>query len=247
MNTNVTFTRPASKAIVMVLLLSVAIPIALLASCGSTDVVAKYAVSSFEALVAASDGRVSWSKQDSAWEISSPGGDTFHLSSDFSRNDRADSSTGAFDARLSFDATPFLAAGLDLAKLPPAQGVSYGIEGGRLSLTFELSSEAFPAEASRSPAATFAETARRARDLIGYHASLDHYGISLGGGNMFEWAKDLATNDKDIVFVLEPAPFVAAGVNPSRVEGWAFATIETMDASGKKILVEKLLKPFDLK
>lgn len=42
----------------------------------------------------------------------------------------------------------------------------------------------------------------KSRDSIGYHAALDHYGIDLENGNMFEWAKDISTNDKDIVFVL---------------------------------------------
>ncbi|MBL8967094.1 MAG: hypothetical protein JNG85_08795, partial [Spirochaetaceae bacterium] len=75
----------------------------------------------------------------------------------------------------------------------------------------------------------------------------DHYGIALGGGNMLEWAKDPAKNDKDLVLVLEPAPLAAAGLDPARVQGWAFAKVETMDAKGAKILVDKLLRPFDLR
>jgi F420-0:gamma-glutamyl ligase len=63
---------------------------------------------------------------------------------------------------------------------------------------------------------------------------------------MFEWAKDMTTNDKDIVFVLNPEVFINAGVDASNVEGWVFAKVETMDESGKKIEVDKFLKPFDL-
>jgi len=62
---------------------------------------------------------------------------------------------------------------------------------------------------------------------------------------MFEWAKDLSTNDKDIVFVLNPEPFLAAGVDPNDVEGWVFAKVP-VDVDGKPAEVDKLLKPFDL-
>jgi hypothetical protein len=90
------------------------------------------------------------------------------------------------------------------------------------------------------------------RDAINYHASLDHYGVLLGDGNLFEWAKDMKTNayddsvqDKDIVFVLNPEPLTAAGVAPDNVEGWAYAQVP-IDVNGKTEQVWKLLKPFDL-
>lgn len=85
------------------------------------------------------------------------------------------------------------------------------------------------------------------RVRIGYHEALDHYGIKLGNGNMFEWAKNMATNDKDIVFVLNPEPFIAAGADPSRIDGWIFAKVETKDDKGKPILADRLLKPFNLR
>ena len=83
--------------------------------------------------------------------------------------------------------------------------------------------------------------------MIGYHAALDHYGVSLGGGNIFEWAKDMDANDKDIVFVLDPAPFAAAGADTSRIYGWLLAKVTVDDENGKPVQVDKLLKPFDLK
>lgn len=82
--------------------------------------------------------------------------------------------------------------------------------------------------------------------------ALDHYGIMLGDGNMFEWAKNLNTNtvngqiqDKDIVFVLNPEPLIAAGVDPQKVEGWVYAQV-TAEDHGKKMEVYKFLKPFQL-
>jgi len=69
----------------------------------------------------------------------------------------------------------------------------------------------------------------------------------LGDGNMFEWAKNLSANDKDIVFVLAPEPFIAAGTDPAKIDGWAFAKVTVDDANGKPVQVDKILKPFNLR
>jgi hypothetical protein len=56
----------------------------------------------------------------------------------------------------------------------------------------------------------------------------------------------MGTNDKDIVFVLNPEPFIAAGVDPDKINGWAFTKVTVDDANGKPVQVDKILKPFDL-
>jgi len=76
---------------------------------------------------------------------------------------------------------------------------------------------------------------------LSYHAALDHYGIQLPAGK-FEWAKDAATNDKDIVFVLAAQPFADLGVDVQNIEGWGFMT--TQDDAGKDIDI--LVKPYGL-
>ena len=215
--------------------------------CSSTDVVARIADSSFKAVADASAGRVKWSDQDQAWTLSSPAGDEVSFSSDFSRNNSAAGvDFEAPDVEFSFDAAPFVAAGLDIAKLPKAPGIEYELEDGRFMYHFELGSEKFSADARKSLEATFAEIVRTQRARIGYHEKLDHYGIRLGNGDMLEWAKDMSKNDKDLVFVLDPAPFIAAGVDPAKIQGWSFAKVETKDDSGKTIQVDKLLRPFNL-
>jgi hypothetical protein len=220
-----------------------------LIGCGGTDVVAKVANSSFKAVIDASGNRVSYSDMEGAWVLQSPAGDEVMFSPDFSRNNATGSAADMDkpDLEFSFDAAPFLAAGLDLAKMPAVEGIKYEIEEGRLMYHFELGSDAFSAEAKKSLEATFAEIVRTQRARVGYHEKLDHYGIKLGNGNMFEWAKDMAKNDKDIVFVLNPEPFIAAGVDPSKVQGWAFAKVESKDAKGKTLVEDKLLRPFDLR
>ncbi|MDR2158499.1 MAG: hypothetical protein LBP23_00355 [Treponema sp.] len=69
--------------------------------------------------------------------------------------------------------------------------------------------------------------------------ALDHYGVSSGGGNLFEWAKDT-------VFVLDPAPLIAAGADPARIDGWTFAKVTVDDENGRPVQVDKVLRAFDL-
>jgi hypothetical protein len=219
-----------------------------IAGCSSTDVVAKVANSSFKAVAESSADRVTWSEEDQSWVLSSPAGDTVAFSSDFARNNSGGSvDSDKPDVEFSFDAAPFVAAGLDIAKLPKVEGIKYELEDGRFMYHFELGSDKFAPDAKKSLEATFAEIVRTQRSRIGYHEKLDHYGIKLGGGNMLEWAKDMAKNDKDLVFVLDPAPFMAAGVDPAKIQGWSFAKVETRDDAGKAVVVDKLLKPFNLK
>ena len=233
---------------IVTLAAAVSIAAASLMGCGATDVVAKVANTSFGAVVGALPAAPAWSEEDYAWSLASPAGDQLLLSSDFSRNNAAGvADLDKPDAEFVFDAAPFLAAGLDIAKLPAADGIKYEIEDGMFMMHFELGADKFSPDAKKSLESTFSELVKFQRTRIGYHEKLDHYGIKLGNGNMFEWAKDMATNDKDIVFVLNPDPFIAAGVDPSRIPGWSFAKVETKDDTGKTIFVDKLLKPFNLK
>jgi hypothetical protein len=223
------------------------VAVSALLGCGATDVVARVAKTSFAALVKASGQRVSLDSTENSWAIASPAGDQVFISPDFSRNNgsgKADMDKP--DAEFSFDAKPFLDAGLNPDKLVGAENYAYEIEDGRLMLHFELGDQAFSKNAAASIDGAFSEIVRTQRDRIGYHEKLDHYGIKLGGGNMLEWAKDLSKNDKDLVWVLNPGPFIAAGLDPAKVAGWAFAKVELKDDAGKTVLEDKLLKPFDL-
>ena len=222
----------------------------LVIGCAGTDVVGKVAKTSFKAVLEASGDNVTFSKDDDSWILASSAGDEVMFSTDFARNAPVSGGMADMDrpdVEFTFDAAPFVAAGLDIAKLPAIEGIKYEIEDGRFMLHFELGNDAFAAGTAQSFEATFAEIVRTRRDRIGYHEKLDHYGISLGDGNMFEWAKDMSKNDKDIVWVLNPAPFIAAGVDPAGIEGWVFAKVETKDGKGKTIFVDKLLKPFNVR
>ncbi|HYE09064.1 MAG TPA: hypothetical protein VEF53_02665 [Patescibacteria group bacterium] len=207
-----------------------------LSACQATDVVSKLAVNSFDAVTNKLGDKVAFDQKYNAWALTLPTGERFLIAKDF---------TGSADTIQEFDAKPFLDAGLDPAKLP-AEVFEYDQASNKLLVIGEIGSEQFNYSGEAKVSDTFKEIVRTNRDAVGYHAKLDHYGIVMGNGNMFEWAKDMNTNDKDVVFVLNPEPFINAGVDPSKVDGWAFAKVEVMDEQGKPMEVDKLLRPFEL-
>jgi hypothetical protein len=202
-------------------------------ACSSLDVVGKTAVTSFEQIVQAAtitpdDAYVGWSLE--APDQSA----RFFFSRDLK-------TSTPHDVMIETDAQPFIDAGLDPARLPAGVLVD-----GMLMLGQSLGDEAFAEADQKSAEASFAKIITLNRSAIDYHEALDHYGIDLGNGNKFEWAKDRAKNDKDIVFVLDPKLLMDAGVDPAKVTGWVYAKVPMKDAAGKPIEVDKFLKPFDL-
>ncbi|MDR3301318.1 MAG: hypothetical protein LBT01_02140 [Spirochaetaceae bacterium] len=203
-------------------------------SCGKLDVVGSDSKKSFERLLEVNGGAISKDEMNGGWSLASPDGQArFVWSWDYS-------ASPLHDVMLVFDAMPFIAAGLDPEQLPP--DIAYYDD--MIMVGAKLGDEQFSAE---TPLAAYEHIVDKHRSAIGYHASLDHYGVSVGGGNLFEWAKDMNTNEKDIVFVLNPDPFIAAGVQPDSIPGWAFAKVTIDDENGKPVEVDKILKPFNLK
>lgn len=192
-----------------------------LVGCQSTDVVAKQAVTSFATVAENSN---TGSDQNEVQTLTAPDG-----SSTFS--------WGPSTLAIATDVAPFVAAGLDTNKLPEG----FTLEGETLQLAASITTDE-PAEGENGMLTAIVE---QNRDLLGYHDALGHFGFTIQEGSMFEWAKDAQTNDKDIVWVLNPEPFIEAGVDVANVEGWVFAKVEVM-MDGKKVEVDKLLKPFDV-
>ncbi|MDR1531641.1 MAG: hypothetical protein LBS62_05570 [Clostridiales bacterium] len=201
----------------------------LVSACMRLDVVGRDAERSFEEVLAALPPAAN-SAGSPSWSLDAPDGAVSLVIA------RDEDSGPDFDAALLVDAEPFLAAGLDPSQFPLeiADGV-FEIKAGLSDTASE------PA----TPISVFKKIVENQRDRIGYHTALDHYNIDLGGGNMFEWAKDMSANDKDIVYVLDPAPFIAAGADPGAVDGWAFSKVP-VDIDGKPAEVDKFLKAFDL-
>jgi hypothetical protein len=225
-----------ARRLVPLLLLAAAALV--LSSCAALDVVGRTAISTFQTLMETTPSSVALDSPSNRWVLTSQGGERFEWSADFSGMSP--------NFRISLDATPFLAAGLDASKLP-AERYSFDAATKILSLSFEVGKEKFAYSGAVTPLETFKKIVGAYRPIIGYHAALDHYGISLGDGNMFEWAKDMVKNDKDIVFVLSPEPLKAAGVDPARITGWIFTKIPVKDKSGTTVDVDKFVKPYNLK
>jgi hypothetical protein len=240
------------KKIIVLLCVGTATALALSAcSAKSLDVVGQTSVTAFDAILKAIPDKVQADNLNVGWALSAPDDSVrFIWSEDYS-------SAPLHDVMLAFDAQPFLDAGLDPDKLPENyafyEGETTGGMGGKMLMVgTKLGNDKPSYNGDATALKAYEQIVGKYRDAINYHTSLDHYGVLLGDGNLFEWAKDMKTNaydnsaqDKDIVFVLNPEPLAAAGVALDNVEGWAYAQVP-IDVNGKTEQVRKLLKPFDL-
>lgn len=201
----------------------------------SLDVIGNGSVTAFGTVLDAVGDPITADETNGGWSLSAPDKTArFIWSGDWSKSP-------VYDVMLSFDAAPFLAAGLDPGQLPE----DFVYTEGMLMVGTKLGKDALQYDGAPTPLAAYEQIVNLSRGSISYHMALDHYGIALGGDNRFEWAKDLSANDKDIVFVLDPEPLIAAGVDPQKVEGWVFAKVEA-HTDGKTTEVDRFLKPFDL-
>lgn len=218
---------------------------------GNLDVVGKESITSFDTILQTIPGKVSADERNAGWALTAPDDSVrFIWSGDYSKSP-------VHDVMLEFDAQPFLDAGLAPDKLPDNyafyEGETMGGMGSRMLMVgTKLGDDSFQYSGEATALKAYEKIVETYRGSINYHTSLDHYGVKLGDGNMFEWARDLTTNtttkenqDKDIVFVLNPEPLIAAGVDPEKVEGWAYSQV-SVEENGKTEQVWKLLKAFDL-
>jgi hypothetical protein len=204
-----------------------------------TDIIGRTAITSFKAMIDALEFPPVAEEMDKVWILTAPDGEAAFWW-------RAEAKEGRmFDAYICFDAEPFVKAGLDMGKLPAEmKGM---LDRGKLMVGKKLSAEPLVYDGEITPLSSFEQIVRLDRDSLGYHAALDHYGITVSDGFLVEWAKDMGKNDKDLVFVLDPKVFLDAGVDPAGVEGWTFAKVPLEDSRGRQFEADKFLKPFDLK
>ncbi len=217
------------KLFIVIVVLSV-----LLNACQAPSASARDSIASFDALLKALPDHVGPDDSIGGYALESPDGSTRFL---WSR----DYSTSVYDAWLETDIMPFVEAGLDTTRLP--EGI---VHEGLLVMGADFGSNppSYPGEAT--PLAAFGEIAKHKPDSLQYLKAPDHFVIDLGGGNLFEWASNIQAGDKDIVFVLDPLILSGAGVDPSKVPGWMFARVDTIDGKGNRVQADKLLKPFNI-
>lgn len=240
MNKNGKLIAAIGAAVIVVAVIAVAV---IKMAGGKLDVVGKESERSFEDVLNALPDQVTKDETNAGWSLGAPdGGVRFIWSEDYSKSP-------LHDVMLEFDAAPFLNAGLDPEKLPD----NYAFYDGMLMVGTKLGNDELTYKGEPTALLAYEQIVNKYRSSINYHTAMDHYGVKLGDGNMFEWAKNMETNtvsnenqDKDIVFVLNPEPLLAAGVDPEQVEGWAYATVP-VEENGKNVDVYKFLKPFNLK
>ncbi len=228
-------------AIIVVLIAIAALLFAILDTAGGKlDVIGEGSIEAFEKILQTVPNQVQTANTNRGWSLLAPDGTARFIWSENYGNTQ-------YDVLFELDAQPFIDAGLDTAKLPE----NYTVNDGMLLVGADLGNDA-TVEGEATPLAAYEQIAREHRESVSYHMAMDHYTLDLGDGNAFEWAKDLdmsaatgESQDKDIVFALNPEPLIAAGVNPESVEGWVYSQVE-MHEHGKSLKVWKLLKPFDL-
>lgn len=223
------------KKKVIIAAFTAAAMIGLTACNNKLDVVGDKSIDSFGKVLDITKEQTGENATYGGWSLTSPDGEASFIWS------KDNSKSQTYDVLLEVNAQPFLAAGLDVSKLPEGM-----FTGDKIVVGTDLGSNSPNYEGDATPLASYEQIVKNYRDSVKYHAALDHYGVALTNGNMFEWAKDMTKNDKDIVYVLNPQPFIDAGVDPQNVEGWVFAKVETMDENGKKVELDKFLKPFEL-
>lgn len=215
-----------------------------ISACSALDIVGRESISSFDEVLKVIPDNVTVDEKNGGWSLEAPDGSVrFIWSEDYSKSP-------LYDVMLEIDAKPFVDAGLDTSRLPD----NYTIDEEMLIVGAKLGDDVLTYDGNPTSLKAYEQIVEKYRGYINFHTSLDHFGVMLGDGNMFEWAKDMEINgmmkenqDKDIVFVLNPDPLIAAGVDPEKVEGWVFAEVMVMDEKGKEREVDKFLKPFDLK
>lgn len=201
----------------------------LIISCAPNDVVVSAGLTSLGKLLPL----LRVDSTETGFQAEAPGGERFRVAADFSNS--------GDDLSIAVDAAPFLEAGLDPPKLTGPERV----EGDRLVIRTDAGSAWKGGRAADFLKAVELLT-QNYRSLIAYHDELDHYLIMVGGGHTWEWAANRKTNAADIVFVLNPEVLAAAGLDANRVAGWALKDVTVRDASGRRLVVKRLIRAYDL-
>lgn len=203
------------------------------ASCSSTDVVLRYALDSFSAI--SSKLLFTPAKNSMPMRIEARDGAYIEIAKDFS---------SGTDVKLSFNAQPFLDAGLNPNLLSNVGGGRWSVEEGRLYASIEISQKGVMVN-NDDATAYISLIAKQDRTRLAYHSAGRHYGIFLAPEVSFEWASNWEQNDKDLVFVLDPGFLRSVGVDPSKVLGWSLALIPMEEKDGTMTETEKLVHAYD--
>lgn len=193
-----------------------------LSACSQTDLVAQKAIESFNELTFHIEQNI----------VS--GEDGYHIISP----DQTETLLLGENISLLIDAKPFTDAGLKLDELPD----SIKVVDNQLII-----SSKYQKSIDSSLSAAFEDCIWSNRKQLSYHTNHDIFELSIDGGHSFKWAKEIENSEKDMVFSLDPEPFIQAGLDTDKLEGWGLTTLDKMEAGGKITQVDKLLRIYNIK
>jgi len=136
--------------------------------------------------------------------------------------------------RMIVAAEPFINAGL-MVDLP------LGGDSAAHRLVYSTPALIRPAPGA-DPLGQFQILTQSLRDSIGYHMETDRYHFMIEDKTMLEWAKTITANGPLVVFILDSAPLLEAGVRPGEVAGWTYTQL-TMHSGGRPVTMWKFIKP----
>lgn len=171
--------------------------------------------------------RVSFHKELSHWGLILENGDGFEWITDSSLNEA--------DVAMVLNANEFIEAGLDVDKLTGwlFKKAEMGMPA-RIIRPYDLSDQANGPEGEDTANDAFIRLINAFPNQIMFHTEMSHYQFVMDEV-IFEWTTDLSMGDADLAFVLDSAPFVAAGLD-----------VEQLIAKGWILEDGKLIKPVAL-
>lgn len=159
-----------------------------LTACGGLsklDVVGQQAITSFDTVLKTIPNNVKADDTNAGWALSAPDGSArFIWSEDYRKSP-------LHDIILEVDAKPFLDAGLDPTKLPENyafyEAGMDGMTGNKMLMVGKkLGQDKFTYKGNPNALAAYENIVKKYRTVVGYHTALDHFGMNVGDGNLFE-------------------------------------------------------------
>ena len=207
-----------------------------LSSCQKLDVIGNDSIASFEEMLSYFENSVSYNHNNNAFELISPDNSTIFS---WCANYLSESQN---DFSISVDAKVFLEAGLNESKLP----ADIILKDGRLIIGTNLDYLQISTSELQTPLKAYEIILEKKRYSLSFHFMGEHYSLKVGDDNSFEWAKDMRSNEMDIVFTLDPQLFVDTDTDLTKIQGWELKIIHT-HSQMTMIETEKLVKSFNIK
>ena len=205
----------------------------ILVSCDRLDVIKNHSLKSFTDISVSMPESVFFDPENSCWVVSAP---------DKSARFMLQQQERSIALVLEFAAEDFLGAGLSVDNLP--REVTYHPQRHTLSIYENISAvDDLPTEAGILAVIESVINADRRR--FGYHSFGDHYGIEIGAGNFFMWARDRESNQNTVAFMLSAGMFSESAVKLENIKGWRVATIDAHEGK-KTVQAKRLVKSYKI-